>query len=597
MVKENSSIWKNIKGKLSLVPPGATPPNWKTIGLMFMSLFGSAFGLVFLFPFLPEMILSFGYTEEEKGYYAGLVASSVFAGRALSNYLWGYLSDIKGRKLVLLISILLNGLFCFAFGFSKNLVMALVFRFCAGACNGIIGTVKTVLYEISDDTNQAVCMSVLSLSWGMGLIVGPSVGGWLASPNKKYPDVFGDNWFFEMFPYILPGSFCFLWSFISFAVVYFQFEETYQLKNTVTIIDDPNESEESKFLSAGDYPQNKSVHSLRSAHFSAISCEDLHCEVEAGTFLAQEKLRKEELARSFENLRRYTANHNITITVTDENSDIILMEKPPKIDKNDTKVTKNDNHAVDDSCKQITEKTQLTENVVKDEQRSFSMCYRVCTPMGILREPNVRNSILMYTIYSFAVIGFEDVFTIWASTERRLDGLEFNTSEIGTCMGAVAIPLLILQIKFYPLIVSKLGVIQTFIIFNIVSLVCVQIMPTLHLLQSEQKSTLWALVIILLLAQKLGATCCFSGSAILINNSCLPSVVGTANGIAMTSTALARTLAPTIGGSMFAWSVSNSLGPPFDVNLAFVLMGLVLTFSGIFSIMLPKSLNKQRKAV
>jgi hypothetical protein len=35
--------------------------------------------------------------------------------------------------------------------------------------SGTVGTAKTVLYEVSDNTNQAVGMSILSMSWGAGL--------------------------------------------------------------------------------------------------------------------------------------------------------------------------------------------------------------------------------------------------------------------------------------------------------------------------------------------------------------------------------------------------------------------------------------------
>ena len=38
-------------------------------------------------------------------------------------------------------------------------------------------TAKTVLYEISDNTNQAVGMSIISVAWGLGVILGPTVGG------------------------------------------------------------------------------------------------------------------------------------------------------------------------------------------------------------------------------------------------------------------------------------------------------------------------------------------------------------------------------------------------------------------------------------
>ena len=53
---------------------------------------------------------------------------------------WGWLTDRSGRKIVLLITIAFNGIFAFLFGFSKNLVMAIIFRFLCGASNGMFTT-------------------------------------------------------------------------------------------------------------------------------------------------------------------------------------------------------------------------------------------------------------------------------------------------------------------------------------------------------------------------------------------------------------------------------------------------------------------------
>ena len=55
--------------------------------------------------------------------------------------------------------------------------------------SGTVGTAKTVLYEVSDNTNQAVGMSILSMSWGAGLILGPTFGG-LYIKGK-----FTDSWY------------------------------------------------------------------------------------------------------------------------------------------------------------------------------------------------------------------------------------------------------------------------------------------------------------------------------------------------------------------------------------------------------------------
>ena len=51
---------------------------------------------------------------------------------------------------------------------------------------GVVGTVKAVISEASDDTNQAFGISLISCAWGLGLIIGPAVSGAIADPIGQY---------------------------------------------------------------------------------------------------------------------------------------------------------------------------------------------------------------------------------------------------------------------------------------------------------------------------------------------------------------------------------------------------------------------------
>ena len=42
---------------------------------------------------------------------------------------------------------------------------------------GLVGVCKAVLYEISDNTNQAVGMSCIGYAWGTGVVIGPLISG------------------------------------------------------------------------------------------------------------------------------------------------------------------------------------------------------------------------------------------------------------------------------------------------------------------------------------------------------------------------------------------------------------------------------------
>lgn len=58
--------------------------------------------------------------------------------------------------------------------------------------------------DITDETNEGRGMSVISLCWGIGVIIGPMVGGLMSEPATKYPFLFSHDGLFGQFPYLLP---------------------------------------------------------------------------------------------------------------------------------------------------------------------------------------------------------------------------------------------------------------------------------------------------------------------------------------------------------------------------------------------------------
>ena len=51
---------------------------------------------------------------------------------------------------------------------------------------GLISACKAVISEASDDSNQALGMTVVGAAWGIGYIVGPAMSGALADPIGQY---------------------------------------------------------------------------------------------------------------------------------------------------------------------------------------------------------------------------------------------------------------------------------------------------------------------------------------------------------------------------------------------------------------------------
>ena len=53
-------------------------------------------------------------------------------------------------------------------------------------CVGCTATVKAVVSESSDDSNQAFGVSILTTALTLGYIIGPAVSGVIADPVQEY---------------------------------------------------------------------------------------------------------------------------------------------------------------------------------------------------------------------------------------------------------------------------------------------------------------------------------------------------------------------------------------------------------------------------
>ncbi|XP_048135250.1 protein ZINC INDUCED FACILITATOR-LIKE 1-like isoform X2 [Rhodamnia argentea] len=159
-----------------------------------------------LFPFLYFMIRDFHIAarEEDIGYYAGCVGCSFLFGRALTSIFWGIVADRYGRKPVIIMGTIAVVIFNTLFGLSVNFWMAIATRFLLGSLNGLLGPIKAYATEIFREEYQALGVSTVSTAWGIGLIIGPALGGYLAQPAEKYPSIFSKESVFGKFPYFLP---------------------------------------------------------------------------------------------------------------------------------------------------------------------------------------------------------------------------------------------------------------------------------------------------------------------------------------------------------------------------------------------------------
>jgi hypothetical protein len=150
-------------------------------------------------PSLPDAVIS---------RQAGMLHASFTAAQFLTAMLWGRVADSRwaGRKTVLLIGLFGTMVSCLGFGCSTSFYHALFFRSLGGITNGNVGVLRTMISEIVIEKKyQSRAFLLLPMTFNIGIIVGPILGGILSDPAGSYPDLFGNITFFQKFPYALPN--------------------------------------------------------------------------------------------------------------------------------------------------------------------------------------------------------------------------------------------------------------------------------------------------------------------------------------------------------------------------------------------------------
>jgi DHA1 family multidrug resistance protein-like MFS transporter len=141
-------------------------------------------GFGIIIPVLPFLITSFGGSGTAIGPLISIYAVMQFIFAPI----WGILSERIGRKPVLIIGIVGNGLSHLLFGLSDQIWMLFVARALAGILSS--ATLPTAMAYIGDRTskdNRGGGMGQLSAAMMFGILAGPGLGGWLAGISLATP--------------------------------------------------------------------------------------------------------------------------------------------------------------------------------------------------------------------------------------------------------------------------------------------------------------------------------------------------------------------------------------------------------------------------
>lgn len=161
--------------------------NRRNLVILFFTLVVVMMGFGMVIPIMPFYIDSMGASGRD----LGLLMATFGLMQFIFAPVWGSLSDRFGRKIFLVIGVVGNGVAMLFFGLSTQLWML----FASRALSGILSsaTLPTAMAYIGDSTSEddrGGGMGVVGAAMGMGMVIGPGIGGWLAGTSLSMPFFF-----------------------------------------------------------------------------------------------------------------------------------------------------------------------------------------------------------------------------------------------------------------------------------------------------------------------------------------------------------------------------------------------------------------------
>ncbi len=151
--------------------------------VIFLVVFIDLLGFGLILPLLPFYAESLGASEIAIGVLLVAFATAQFVGAPIL----GSLSDRFGRRPLLLVSQVGTVIAFLMLGAADSWAMLLASRLVGGLMGGNITVAQAYISDVTDETNRAQGLALIGAAFGLGFILGPVVGGLLATFGFSVP--------------------------------------------------------------------------------------------------------------------------------------------------------------------------------------------------------------------------------------------------------------------------------------------------------------------------------------------------------------------------------------------------------------------------
>jgi len=148
-----------------------------------LSIFVDVLGYSMILPLLPSIAKIFGAED----IIVGILISSNAITALIFGPIWGRLSDVYGRKPILVISQLGTFAAFIILGFSNSIFIIFISRIVDGIFGGQIPVIRAIIADITTPQTRSSEIGKITVSFSLGMVLGPSIGGLLGAINWRYP--------------------------------------------------------------------------------------------------------------------------------------------------------------------------------------------------------------------------------------------------------------------------------------------------------------------------------------------------------------------------------------------------------------------------
>lgn len=162
----------------------------KNLALTFvlMTVTLDAIGIGLIFPVMPDLIRQVtGEDLSHAAIWGGVLATSFAVMQFLFGPIIGSLSDRYGRRPVLLLSLLVMGLDYLVMAVAPTIWLLLIARVVAGITAATFSTATAFIADITPPDQRAAKFGLIGAGFGIGFVLGPLIGGLLASYDVRAP--------------------------------------------------------------------------------------------------------------------------------------------------------------------------------------------------------------------------------------------------------------------------------------------------------------------------------------------------------------------------------------------------------------------------